>query len=393
MKVLHVQKVSGVAGSERFLLNSLPRLAREGVEVGFLALVSPGSEADAAGYLKELRDLGVRTHQLTIGPIPTPRSLVRIAELVRREGHDTVHTHLIHANTYLSLVKLLLRPDLVLVSTHHGYDERVQASSTLGPVRAPRSLFFHLSRFGMAMADRTIAISRGLRDFFLANQMAPPRRLLTLPYALELPPCPEPDPGDGSPGRSIVVVGRLVEVKGHRFLLEAMPEITRRCPDTTLVVVGSGPLEAELRATADRLGVGDSVVFTGWSTTPERWVRGSDVVVVPSVSEGFGMVFLEAFNCRRPVVAFDVPAGNEIVVDGETGFLVPPFDATELGAAVVRLLDDETTRVEMGEAAYRRLTTEYSAAERTRRVLALYAAARDRPFGASNSNQRREAPT
>jgi glycosyltransferase involved in cell wall biosynthesis len=85
----------------------------------------------------------------------------------------------------------------------------------------------------------------------------------------------------------------------------------------------------------------------------------SDGVLIPSVSEGFGIVILEAFNSRSPVVAFDVPAPNEIIEHEKTGLLVPPFDLNELKAAITRFLSRPEEGKKMAEVAYQRLKSYY----------------------------------
>ena len=170
-------------------------------------------------------------------------------------------------------------------------------------------------------------------------------------------------------------VARLAEVKGQRTLLAAIAHV-----DATAVLVGrdleqGGAYERVLRAEAERLGVAKRVVFAGYRGDVPALLAGCDVFCLPSSAEGLPLVVLEAMAHGRPVVA--TPAGGtaELVVDGETGILVPPADASALADALRSLLADPERARRMGEAGRRRVLAEFSAADAAARVLGLY----DRP--------------
>jgi rhamnosyl/mannosyltransferase len=170
----------------------------------------------------------------------------------------------------------------------------------------------------------------------------------------------------------VLFVGRLVYYKGVDVLVRAMAGV-----DADLVMIGSGPLEDELRSRAEASGIADRVTFVPPVDDAElaAWYRAADVFCLPSVarSEAYGLVQLEAHASGTPVVCTDLPTGVPWVnVDGETGLVVPVGDAEALGAALSRLLGDEALRARMGARARERALAEFSIERMVERTLAVY---------------------
>lgn len=170
----------------------------------------------------------------------------------------------------------------------------------------------------------------------------------------------------------VLFVGRLIYYKGADVLVRAMADV-----DADLVMIGSGPLEEELRSRAGASGIADRVTFLPPVDDAElaAWYRAADVFCLPSVarSEAYGLVQLEAHASGTPVVCTDLPTGVPWVnVDGETGLVVPVGDAEALAAALSRLLADEALRARMGDRARERALSEFSVERMVERTLAVY---------------------
>jgi glycosyltransferase involved in cell wall biosynthesis len=191
----------------------------------------------------------------------------------------------------------------------------------------------------------------------------------------------DPPSGNGSLRREFGIdeetlligeVGRLCDVKGQRELIEALALV----PRALVVLVGrdleqGGAYQRDLEAEAERRGVRDRIVFAGERAADD--VLGElDVFALPSWTEGLPLVVLEAMAHGRPVVATPVGGTPEVVLDEETGILVPPRDPAALAAALRRLVDDADLRRRLGEAGRRRAADRFSADVMTRRMLELY---------------------
>lgn len=167
---------------------------------------------------------------------------------------------------------------------------------------------------------------------------------------------------DLKPGDPVIgAVGSLYPVKGHTYLLDAMPALIRQHPNITLLLIGSGDLEVGLKEQARRQGVEGRVRFLGLRKDIPRLLAVMDVFVMPSLSEGHSLALLEAMLAGRPVVASRVGGNSELVLEGETGILVPSKDPEALTEAVHRLLDNRAMREAFGQRATRRVQQQFSA--------------------------------
>jgi len=332
-QVLHIQKVSGISGSEGHLLSVLPRLRDRGFDARMLVLHE--GEPGAEEFARELAARGVPTERWRMRFDLDPSVPLR---LLRRRP-EIVHTHLVHADL-LALPAAAAARVPVRISTKHGFNE----------FRASRAIAA-ADRIVARFAQRQIAISAGLARYLEATEGFRPGSFTVVHYGIEPgaepPPLPEPT--------RLVAIGRLIPIKGFDVLLAAFAQAREHLPELTLEIAGSGPLEAELRAAA-----GAGVTFLGRVPAGPVLERAA-IVVVPSRGEGFGLVALEAAERGRAAIVSDVGGLPEIVADGETGVVVPVGDAAALAAAIVGLAGDAGRTRAYGSAARRRALELFSA--------------------------------
>ncbi len=155
-------------------------------------------------------------------------------------------------------------------------------------------------------------------------------------------------------GEIILAIGRLSHEKGFDILLESMRQIMLARPSALLLLVGSGPEEHPLKKRVHRLGLSSAVRFVPWVRDVDAYLTAADVVVMPSRFEGWGLVACEATRHGKVVVMTDTGCAGEVVVDGETGVVVPTEDPDALADAVIRVLASDALRAKLGEEAQRR---------------------------------------
>jgi glycosyltransferase involved in cell wall biosynthesis len=178
--------------------------------------------------------------------------------------------------------------------------------------------------------------------------------------------------------RIVAVVAQLIPRKGHAVLLDAWLLIHARCPDAHLLVLGAGPLEAELRALASprSLTQAGTVTFAGFRPDLRDFLGRVDLLVHPASREALGVSLLEAQAAGVPVVACAAGGVPEAVANGLTGLLVPLGDpaavAAQLAEATITLLDDPIRRQQLGAAAAARIRADFSPDRMVDNYLALY---------------------
>ena len=340
MRVLHVAKVTGIAGAENHLLALLPALRALGVDAEVVLLQEPGRPV--AQLVRAFLAAGVPTFELAINMDLDPWLVGRLARLVRSRGAHAVHTHGVHADLYGRLCLQGLDGVLLLQTRHN--DDRFRRLWIM------RLLNQWLAR----RCVRIVAISDAVREFVCAVEGIPPRKVERIYYGLDAAPAPQ-NVADlrtelGWAGAPLIgFVGRLTGQKGVDVLLNAFAIVHRALPTARLLLIGDGPQRAALAVLAGRLQISAAVHFAGWREDARAQMAALNVLAIASRWEGFGLVTLEAMQAGVAVVASRVSALPEIVLDGETGLLVPAANAAKLAAALLALLQDPQRAMQLGE--------------------------------------------
>ncbi|MBM3334371.1 glycosyltransferase family 4 protein [Candidatus Sumerlaeota bacterium] len=185
----------------------------------------------------------------------------------------------------------------------------------------------------------------------------------------------------GSDALCIGTVGRIQYRKGQDVLIRAASQILKRFPNAAILIVGDvykknyAPRKALERLT-EQLGIRDRVFFTGFRRNSAEVMRLLDVFVMPvRLPDGFGIVEIEAMLQGKPVVATNIGGSLDVVVEGETGFLVPPDNPDLLAEKIILLLDNPSLRVEMGEKGRQRVLQLFTIEHQVKQVVEIYHAA------------------
>ncbi len=167
-------------------------------------------------------------------------------------------------------------------------------------------------------------------------------------------------------------LARLVPLKNIEALIRATALLAAKGIDVQTEIAGSGPSESSLRALVLSLGVSERVRFLGWDADVKKLLASWDLLVMPSLEEGFGLSVLEAMAAGRPVVASRVGGLCELVVDGMTGRLFPPGDTDALVRCITEAANDRQRWALMGAEGWRRAQTHFSTDLMARRTVELY---------------------
>jgi glycosyltransferase involved in cell wall biosynthesis len=361
--VLHIAKMTGVAGTEKHLLTLLPGLKTRGLDPRLLILVEPSIPMDV--YAAEMRAVGVPTEQTPIHRDLDLSLFRRLRAYIQSLRPDAVHTHLIHADMHGVIAARRAGVPKVFTTCHN--DDPFRKRWTVRRMQG----------FLWPRITRSIAISEWIRRHAIEVEGAPPEKIVRIYHGIDVASLQRsPDVRERvraswgvAPGEFVFgTVGRLIEQKGIGDALTTF----RAVPNARYVIAGDGPLRSELEAQAARDGLRERVSFLGWRADVAEVLAGFDAFVMPSRWEGFGLVVLEAMAAGLSVIATRVSALPEIVVDGVTGIVTTPRDSAAMGKAMVELCENPERARELGRAGLQRAKTEFSAARMIDETVALY---------------------
>jgi glycosyltransferase involved in cell wall biosynthesis len=323
--VLVIPGLDRIGGAERQVILLAKGLHQRGWRVSLVALSGTGSDSAI-----DLTASGIAFISLEMRKgLADPRGWLRFNRWLRRESPDVVHAHLPHA-AWLTRWSRLFAPIRAVVDTVHS-----SSTGTLG-----RRLGYRYSGW---LGDRVTAVSHAAANTHQSAGMVNESKLTVLPNGVDIDAW-GPDAAIRSSTRSELgldqefiwlTAGRLEAVKDYPTLLRAMvtvPEPAR------LLIAGSGPLQSELIGLSAHLGLQSRVRFLGFQPDIRHWMQAADGFVLSSRWEGLPMALLEAAACGVPAVATRVPGTPEVVVDGQTGWLVPAGDPIALGESMTQMM-------------------------------------------------------
>jgi glycosyltransferase involved in cell wall biosynthesis len=367
IKVLYLIGTLEIGGSERQLVQLATSLDRTRFAPVVFCLSSAGPlERDLVAHGIQVRVLGLRNMR------SFPQNLlavVRLARLIARERPAIVHGFLFWAYVLGALCAALARVPVVIASRR-----------SLGNFKSGRWHYLMLERLANRFTDLIIANSHAVRHDVLLQERLPPHKVIVIHNGVAIPSDPSPESevsrrlGFGEDVLTVGVVANLIRYKGHDVYLRAWALVIDQVPHARTLLIGEGPMRAEIERSVAELDLGSSVLLLGSRSDVPRLLAAVDLVVHPSLQEGFSNAILEAMAAGKAVVATAVGGNSEAVVDGVTGSLVPAGDAEALAAAVIRLLEDPTERSRLGSAGRSRVLEQFSVDAVVQRYQATYEA-------------------
>jgi glycosyltransferase involved in cell wall biosynthesis len=372
MRVLLVIDTLSFGGAENLLVTLASQASAIGVEFE-VAVIAPRDDALGA-WLPNLRRAGLEPRFLDIRRLAQPDALARLRRAVRASGCDVVHAHLGTASTLAPLAAGLAgRPSVCTL--HHIPEElsgreAVRERIAVSVASRSRALLF-VSLASMEAFRRRYRHARTSSWRVLTNgvdlRTFHPRRVddrsdhevraeLGVPQGVPLVP----------------LVAHMRPGKGHDGAIGAWRDVLARQPDARLVLVGDGPLEAQLRSRTRELGLERRVVFAGRRDDVADVLRSSALVLLPSRIEALPTVLIEAAACGVPAIATAVGGVPEVVDDRRTGWLLNDASPAGIAATVDGALADPARRAQVGSAAHRHAEQRFDAGQWARSLHGIY---------------------
>jgi glycosyltransferase involved in cell wall biosynthesis len=374
LRVLLVQKVTGISGSENYILELTEALVKRGIDARFAMIEDFAPNTAKDDFVEILKQSGAPVYRIRSSPFKILQIILALRRIVRTERIDVVHTNLIHADFFGAIVKYLLPKGPVFVSTKHGYREHFQAEHGFDPDKLRWDAYAVATWIAGRSHDRVICVSKGVSHLLVGSGLIEKKRVEVIYNGLSF----SRSVSRGEPGKyrfgvkQLLCVARFVPYKQHESLIRAMPRLADTFPDIKLVLLGDGPLAASLKQLARVLSVADHIVFVGFQNNVHDYMRDSDIFVLPSTVEGFGLVLIEAWFNHLPVVCLNVPALNEIVTDRFNGRLLPRNAPEALPRTIEDLFRHPEEMKRIGENGRLTYEANYTVDILADRTIALY---------------------
>jgi len=391
-RVLFVDHTAVLGGGEIALLNLVRHLDRSRY-VPVVLLFSAGKLAE------RMAEAGVETHLLPLastvintrkdslrgGGLLRVRTVartlaftIRVARLIRKLNVDLVHTNSLKADVIGGLAARLAGKKVVW----HIRDRIAEDYLPKAAVKAMRFLVRRVPHYVIANSQCTLQTLNAAGALPSASipsglELGAEQRQRVVHDGLDTQDFTAEEPRAGGALR-IGIVGRLAHWKGQHVFLDAAARVRELFPAVRFQIIGAAlfgeeAYEKDLRAQAMTLGLDGAVEFTGFRDDVPQLIEGLDILVHASIMpEPFGQVVVEGMAAHTPVVATDGGGPREIVVQGETGLLVPMGDAAAMAGALLLLLEDPALRRRMGEAGARRVAEKFTIERTAARVQEVY---------------------
>lgn len=337
-------------GAETQLLQLATSLVKRKYEAHVVTMIKPQA------FSEKLNEQGIDCTSLNMGRgMPDLRAVIRLVALLRSWQPQIIHSHMVHANLLARLARLIHKAP-VLICTAHSIKEgrrwREIAYRLTDPLadlttNVSRAAVSRYIQVGAVTRDKIMYIPNGINtDMFKANRIAALRLREELGIKDHF---------------AWLSVGRFEAVKDHPNMLRAFSVVAREREEAVLLLVGKGNLIEETKKLACDSGLKDRVRFLGVRRDVPELMNAADAYIMSSAWEGLPMVLLEAGSCGLPIVATDVGGNSEVVLEGESGYIVPPRDPVALATAMRKMMTlSEAERTAMGQTGRGHIEANYS---------------------------------
>ena len=351
LKVLHLTSThGGIGGAEKLLLDLSDRYDSSRFSVAYCNVFSRGDIKQQ--YFEALRERGLPYYKINGEYLKNvPKIVSDLVRLIRRERIDIVHAHLIHACIVAYLAVSLEKISKLVITRHYTVDI---------PYLYKSFLLAKLDARSAAKANKVIAVSNEVKNGLILQGVSP-ERIEIIHNGTDLSAFEQTtntsDDLWKSPKEKIVLatIGSLSPLKGHSTLIKVFAKIAKKIPKINLIIIGEGANRNELENLAKNLQVENKISFLGFRSDVPAILKNTDLYVHPSNYEAFGIAVLEAMAARKCVIATRVGGIPDIIVEGQTGFLVPPSNEDALEEAILYAINNPKQTFEMGEAGRRRV--------------------------------------
>lgn len=377
MKVVHVQFFEKIGGSERFIYQISEQQIKRGLEVNVIFILSNTACDKYISYFNSFENINCKVHLLKAENNTKDRLVLFLSlyNTIKKLKPDLIHVHLIQAEFYIGFLKMLYLIKTKTIVQKHGYNESSLVKYLNNKKIAKLSAYWLISKFSFLVHSKTYTISKYFSSFFKDIDIS----TFPLEYVYHGISSTSSDLTIVSndfvnPEKYFCVVARLDAVKGHSILIDSVFFLVQNNHPITfnLLFLGDGAEREFLHKKIEKFGLSEIIKIIGYVNNVSDYIKSSIAVILPSKVEPFGLTILEAYQNSKCTISFDVPSLNEIVVNGETGFLIKPYAIKELGEKLIYLSENVEDAKRLGKNAKTYVTNKFSIENMVAQTLKIY---------------------
>ena len=351
MKILHLISTNGIAGAEKHLNYLLPGMAAYDYECHLIIVHPKLSTPSLTLFADLLNAKNVKTTLIRTEHSISLSVLRKIEAYLKLHKIKIIHSHLLRADVLAVILKKVFCKQLYVISTKHGYEEKVVMNYNADKFEILRNIYYYLTKYCLKNIDQNISISRCISQLFINfNLTKTYYKVIYHGVDVEFEKMPLLDFDNSNP--KLVIVGRLEPLKGHKYVIKAMEIVLKHVPNAQLYIIGDGSYKENLKEITEKCNIAENVKFLGFKSNVLAFMKEADLIIIPSSFEAFGLVFIEAMGLKKCILAFDVPAGNEILTHKKTAMLSPVFDENLLAENILFLLSNKVESNRIAENAF-----------------------------------------
>jgi len=344
--IVHLIPNFGIGGAEKVVIDVFDKIDRTKFDIKLLYW------EDMAPLLEEKKYSGEDVTKLSFEKVLSVRSIALLVRTIKRLKADILQTH-------------FMDPDLLGVCAARilGIPQIMTIHSYPFPAKKTHCVRY---RFLSHFASTIMCVSETVKNHVITSTGMKPEKIsvvhngidlarFSMPLSMDRKSALHASLGIHSGDTVVGNVSRLIEDKGHKYLLQAVPGVIRRFPHVKFLIVGDGGLRNELRELCESLGIAKHVIFAGSRLDVPEMLDLMDIFVFPTFREALGICVLEAMATGTPIIATDDAAVPELIDNDTEGLLVHPGDPTALEHAIIYMLENPEKRIAFGKAAHKKV--------------------------------------
>ena len=324
-------------GAGKYYLNTIPFFDKSSFNIILCVLRSRDN------LTSQFEEKGIKVHHLGRNKLDL-LTILDVIKLIKKDKINLIHCHGYGSANFGRLAKIFTHTPVVV----HAHDDD-----------SNYPLYQRLSDYILkGFTDKGIAVSEAVKKASIVKRKIPREKMIVLHNGIIFDEFKIPNNIEIKEERKkwkldedtnvIGTIAKLRKEKGLEYLIKAVPRVLSAIPNSSFFIVGDGSLRNSLENLAKQLGIMKNITFTGFIENVSTILSIFDLKVLPSLTEGFGLVIVEAMAMGKPIIATDVGGVKEILTDGETGLLIPPKNPEVLADKIIYLLKNQEAAKKLG---------------------------------------------